>query len=89
MRSFEIAGAGGIQLAPKTIEHALFFEPGKEIFLYESTKSAVQQAKYLLNLTYEEAIALRRNARKRYLNAGYGYKDRSLFACSEIRKLIK
>lgn len=88
MRSFEIAGTGGIQLAPKTSEHELFFEPNKEIFLYDSIKCAVKQVNYLFSLSNEEIVFIRKSARLRYLNSGYGYKDRSLFALTEIKKLI-
>ena len=77
MRSFEIAGIGGIQLAPRTPEHELYFEEGKEIFLYADMADCIQKAKYILALSKEAAGGVRTAARKRSLEGGYSYRDRA------------
>src|SRR5579863_7076280 len=43
MRTFEIAGAGGIQLAPFSEEHAFFFKENRDIFLYRDKKELLKQ----------------------------------------------
>jgi len=43
MRTFEVPGVGGIQVAPFTKEHNLFFEEGKEIFLYKMWMNALRK----------------------------------------------
>ena len=43
MRSFEIPAVGGIQLAPDTIDHRTYFNPGKEIEVFDSLKECLEQ----------------------------------------------
>jgi spore maturation protein CgeB len=59
MRSLEIPGHGGIQLAPRNFEHELLFVEGKEIFLYNDADDCVCQIDRLLNLSFAEAHAIR------------------------------
>lgn len=78
MRTFEIPGAGGIQLAPKTIDHEIYFTPGKEIFLYDGVDECVHAIQILLQLEKSKAEQIRLDARKRSIKSKYTYKDRSI-----------
>lgn len=78
MRSFEIPGIGGIQLAPNTKEHELFFEDGKEIFLYKNVNECVDKIIYLLTLSTTQANELRILSRNAASNKKYSYKDRAM-----------
>ncbi len=86
MRSFEIPAIGGIQLAPDTPEHRIFFEEGKEIFLFRDAEDCVEKIKFLLALTGQQAADIREQARKKSLDAGYDYKSRAYYAKSVIKK---
>jgi spore maturation protein CgeB len=77
MRSFEIPGIGGIQLAPDTTEHQLFFEPNKEIFLYQSVADCVKKINHLVQLSVHEANELRLAARMACIEKKYSYADRA------------
>jgi hypothetical protein len=77
MRSFEIAGIGGIQLAPDTEDHRLYFEKGKEIFLYKNLIDCVGKIKLLLELDFEASNRIRNAARNKAIEAKYTYRDRS------------
>ncbi len=87
MRTFELAGVGGIQLAPATEDHARYFDDGKEIFLYRNLEDCVGQVKKILALKPEIAGELRKAARERAVNSGYHYKDRAAQALSQIQSL--
>jgi len=87
MRSFEVPGIGGIQLAPDTKEHRLFFEADKEIFLYKTVEECVSKIEYLLSLTTERANEFRVYAREACLNKKYSYKDRALQVLEVLEKL--
>jgi len=78
MRTFEIPAIAGIQLAPETSEHRMFFKEGEEIFLYKNADHCVQIAKRLLSLSSSEAGIIRTKARARSVSSGYSYRDRSL-----------
>jgi hypothetical protein len=77
MRSFEVTGMGGIMLAPATPDHATYFLPGEEIFLYSDVQDAIRQARGLLTLSAGEAGAIRRKVRQRSLDSGYSYLGRA------------
>ena len=62
MRSLEIPGHGGIQLAPRTVEHEMLFVEGKEIFLYNDVDNCVKQIDNLLSISFAEALEIRENA---------------------------
>ena len=87
MRSFEIPGVGGIMLAPDTREHRLFFEDGKEVFLFTGAADCADQVRRLLNLSPESAKEIRMAARARSLKGGYSYKDRAGSALDQIRSM--
>jgi|RhiMetdeSRZDD1v2_1073273.scaffolds.fasta_scaffold16586_5 spore maturation protein CgeB len=88
MRSFEVPGVGGIGLYPYTVDHALYFETGKEIFLYKDLAECINLSRTLLNMSDEEAFNVRSAARLKSLQAGYSYCNRALLALQEIKKLM-
>ena len=87
MRSFEVPGIGGIQLAPDTPDHRKYFDPGTEIFLYSNVAECARQILFLQSLSITEANKIRIQARRRCLQSGYSYKERSKQALSFIEKL--
>ena len=88
MRSFEVPGVGGIQLAPATEDHSEYFEPGKEIFLFNNIEDCIKQLKKILTLSKDEAANIRMAARDRSIASGYQYKDRALQALQLIQDNI-
>lgn len=88
MRTFEVPGIGGIQLAPRTKEHELFFKEDKEIFLFNDAKNCKEKIDYLLNLSQEDANWIRTNARQAALNKKYSYKDRASFVLDKLNELL-
>ncbi|MBS1659715.1 MAG: glycosyltransferase [Bacteroidetes bacterium] len=88
MRTFEVPGIGGIMLAPDTTEHRLFFEEGKEVFLYREVLDCVEKIEYLQEMSAVEVAAIRYKARKRSLDSGYSYEDRAKQALGHIRTLM-
>jgi spore maturation protein CgeB len=87
MRSFEVPAIGGIMLAPDTPEHKLFFEDGKEVFLFSSIDRCVELANTILKLSGIEANKVRKNARERSLHSGYSYSDRAFTALQALKNL--
>ena len=86
MRTFEVPGIGGIQLAPDTPEHRRFFRPGQEIFLFGNMNECYDKIKMLLDLPAAEASALRDAARAFSIASGYTYKDRARTVLDSIRE---
>ena len=87
MRSFEIPGIGGIQLAPDTKEHRLFFEADKEIFLYNTVSECVPKINYLLSLSTEKANQYRTYAREACIKNKHSYKNRAQQVLNLLEKL--
>lgn len=87
MRTFEVPGIGGIMVAPDTPEHRLFFEHGKEVFLYKDITECAAIIKGLLDLPVGEASVIREAARNRSINSGYSYKHRSEQVLNELECL--
>jgi spore maturation protein CgeB len=87
MRTFEIPGIGGIQLAPRTKEHELFFLEGKEIFLYDGVVDCVKNIKKILSMKTGEAFIVRQQVRKRCIECHYSYQDRSILALNTLKQL--
>lgn len=87
MRSFEIPGVGGVQLAPDTCDHKTYFLPGKEIFLYKDASDCIEQINRLLTLTAGVVNEIRLNARKRSIQSAYTYKDRACQALVHLKRL--
>jgi spore maturation protein CgeB len=87
MRTFEIPAVGGIQLAPNTIDHQLFFEADKEIFLYDTVDGCINKINYLLSLTTEQSNHYREFARDVCIKNKHSYKDRALQVMEVFEKL--
>lgn len=87
MRSFEIGGVGGIQLAPRTTDHENYFKEGSEIFLYTTLADCIQQVNMLQSLSAEQANEIRSRARNRSINSGYSYEHRSATVAGYLHKL--
>lgn len=77
MRSFEIPGIGGIMLAPDSAEHREYFNPNREIILYNSNEEIVLKAKNALVLPELEARAIRKQALQRSQTSGHSYEERA------------
>ena len=88
MRTFEVPGIGGIMLAPDTTEHRMFFENGREVFLFKDLDECANLIKWLLQLPKGEADEIRKRARERSLKSGYTYEARSNQALRELSKLM-
>jgi hypothetical protein len=76
MRSLEIPGHGGIQLAPRTVEHEMLFEDGKEIFLYNDADDCVKQIDKLLSMSFAEVLEIRKKAQLK-AQSQHTYKQRA------------
>ena len=87
MRTFEVPGIGGLQVAPFTKEHNLFFEDGKEIFLYKDVDECIEKINYLLGLNAAQANELRTAARQAAINKKHSYKDRALQVFETLKML--
>jgi len=87
MRSFEVPGIGGIMVAPDTTEHRLFFEDGKEAFLFKDVQHCARQINDLLNYPVAAADEIRSAARIRSVSSGYSYKDRAGLVLKTIQDL--
>lgn len=77
MRTFEMPGLGCIMLAPRSEDHAVLFENGSEILMYENQDELLSLTKKVLNFDYNKALNFRGNALKRSVNSGYSYKART------------
>lgn len=88
MRTFETAAVGGIQLAPATEDHELYFKENEEIFLFKEVESCAAKIAAIKELSTEEANKIRANARQRSLEDGYSYEMRSIQALSFLKMLL-
>jgi len=75
MRSFDIPGVGGIMLAPKTKDHALYFKDNIEVVLFENIDDCVKKINFLLNCDDTKREFIRTNSRKISLE-NYTYQNR-------------
>lgn len=89
MRSFEVPGIGGIMVAPDTTEHRMYFEDGKEVFLYDSVAGCAAVIRSLLALPAADADSIRQAARDRSVQSGYSYRDRASQLLGDIRRLYE
>jgi spore maturation protein CgeB len=88
MRSFEIPGVGGIQVAADTPEHRAFFKPGKEIMLYKDVNDCIHQCRQLLSMASGRAAEIRKQARQRSIQSGYNYYYRTKSALQVMEELL-
>ncbi len=77
MRTFELGGIGGIQLALDTIDHRNYFSPGNEIFLYSNLDECIERISHIKALDVTSANKIRENARNRSVMSKYSYADRA------------
>lgn len=77
MRTFDIPGVGGIEVAPYTDDHERFFKDGEEIFLYRDVEHCVNIINELLSSSAETVLRYRGAARAASIERKYSYKDRS------------
>jgi len=63
MRSFDIPGAGGIMLAPRTPDHQTYFTETTEVFLFSDINEALQHIQFILHLSFNERNKIRQYAR--------------------------
>lgn len=89
MRSFEIPGIGGIQLAYNTADHQKYFEKDKTIFLYSDVDDCIGQIKKILTMQHKEADTVRKKARQQSLQLNYSYNDRAGQALEYIKALYE
>ena len=89
MRTFEVPAVGGIQLAPYTPDHEIYFTPEKEIFLYTDMDNCVQQINKIISFTTSQTNLIRQSARARSIDAGYSYAERAKQAISIIKSIIE
>jgi hypothetical protein len=87
MRTFEIPAVGGIQLAPDTPEHRMFFEEGKEIFLYQDVNSCAKKINEMLSISSEKAKIIRASAFSKSKNSAYSYQQRASFVFQILNSL--
>lgn len=87
MRSLEIPGHGGIQLAPRTVEHEMLFVEGNEIFLYNDVDDCVKQIDKLLNMSFAEVLDIR-NSAQNTAESQHTYKQRSAKAAELLDNLL-
>ncbi|RZK42869.1 MAG: glycosyltransferase family 1 protein [Pedobacter sp.] len=85
MRSFEVPGSGSIMLAPDTVEHRLFFEDKKEVFLYRNLNHCAEISREILRMSNSDAKQIRENAKQRSVHSNYTYVNRA----KEALKIIK
>lgn len=88
MRSFEIPGAGGIQLCKRTLDHQKYFKENENIFMFGSIKESVEKAKYLLLLSNQDANKIRQSAFNHCVNQHYSYFYRANDCIEKIRQIL-
>jgi len=86
MRSFDIPGVGGIMLAPRTADHQLYFEDGKEVFLFKDIGECVKSIQELLSMHKDKRTAIRNAARNKSV-LHYTYKKQVELLTVQINTL--
>ncbi len=87
MRTFEIPAISGIQVAPDTPEHRLFFENGEEIFLYSTAEECIKLIRVLLSMDSHRIRKIRVNSRMRCVGGRYSYHERAKYVLTEMSRL--
>ena len=77
MRTFAAPACGSIMIAPHNDDHNSYFNHGMEVFLFRNTDHAIELAQRVIDMSYQEALNIRRAARRRCLDSGYAYASRS------------
>lgn len=63
MRSFDVLGAGGLMLAPRTSDHQTYFSESSDVFLFSDVDEAFQHIRFILHLSFSERNKIRQAAR--------------------------
>jgi spore maturation protein CgeB len=87
MRSFEVPGVAGLQVAARTDEHRIFFKEDEEIFLFSDVQECCAKITNLLRESTEKASFLRKAARAKCESAQYSYKHRAKQALEFFKQL--
>lgn len=74
MKTFEIPAMGGFMLAPRTTEHSIFFEEGKQVAYYDDLEELREKAIYYVKHN-EERVAMTSSAQRKAL-AEHTYRER-------------
>lgn len=77
MRTFEMPGLGCIMLAPESDEHTRLFNNNSEAFFYSNMDEMIVKSRQILEMDYETALTIRKNALKRSVDSGYSYEKRT------------
>ena len=89
MRTFEISGVGGIQLAELSEDHLAYFDEGKEIFLYHNDIELYEKLTLLLSLPSKDIEEIRNNVRKKSIKNDYTYLNRSKLVSDYFNNNVK
>ena len=87
MRTFEIPGYRGIQVAPATRDHADFFKDNHDIFLYSEPKDVLEIFRKLCSLTNKEIIEIRNRAHTKVVD-NYSYSNRTDEFLTIVKELV-
>lgn len=85
MRSFEIPAIGGIQVAPYTPDHKIYFDENENIFLYNNVRHCYNICNQLIEMDEKEVQKIRLSARDKSINSKYSYFDRA----EDVFKILK
>lgn len=77
MRSFDVPGAGGIMLAPRTTDHQTYFRESSEVFLFSDINEAIRQVQFIMQLSFSVRQKIRQEARLNALE-NHTYSHRTL-----------
>jgi len=87
-RTFELAGVGAIQVAPRTPDHELYFSEDKEIFLFSNIEECSNKIRMLLSCSKGAANELRKNVLTRVESDQHNYQARAGFAFATIKNKV-
>jgi spore maturation protein CgeB len=88
MRTFEMPGLGCIMLAPVSYEHSKLFEDSKDAFFYKDDCDLINKALTILNMDYECALNIRKNALQRSIQSEYSYKKRTEYVIGVFASIL-
>jgi hypothetical protein len=88
MRSFEAPACGAIMLAEETEEHLEFFRPGLEAYYFSNTTQLLDQIKFLVGLSADDANRIRERARNRSVMMPFSYRHRAAQALESVKELL-
>ncbi len=87
MRTFEIPGYRGIQIAPATSDHLEYFTNGEDIFLFNNHEDILEIWKELNSYSEIELQRIRNNAREKVV-LDYSYSERAKEFLKIVNELL-